>query len=54
MRAPRKKTARDPERPKKPWDPQKEDGAAFDEVGEDPGAGDYIWPECGPEDEDEL
>ena len=26
----------------------------FDELPEDPGNDDYIWPECGLEDEDEL
>jgi len=48
-----KKAVRDPERPRKPWD-RDEEGLPFEEHHEDAGPDDYIWPECGPEDEDEL
>ena len=47
-----KKGVRDPERPKKPW--ERDGESPFEDPREDTGADDYIWPECGPEDEDEL
>ena len=53
-RAPRKKAVRGSEQVKKPWDPRDEDGAPFEEIREGGGSEDYIWPECSPEDEDEL
>lgn len=53
-KVPRKKTVRDPARPKKPWEPQEEEGLPFGEPLQEPGAEDVIWPACEPEDEDEL
>ncbi|GEM_PF-4385801 len=53
-KVPGKKTVRVPALPKKPWEPQEEEGLPFEEPMKEPGSEDFIWPECGPDDEDEL